>query len=128
MSPSDNVKQAWPRNVTSIVSSILLLIFGWGALERAGQLEADGDADEHPQPGLLGEQRLDRPQPGLPSLSFVASRTACSWAASNQPPSAIAAASTRCSEGAARITTSWASRNRVGSVSSAIAASSSASV
>jgi hypothetical protein len=33
--------------------------------QRSGQLESDGDADEHPETGLLGEQRSDCSYPFL---------------------------------------------------------------
>ena len=93
------------------------------------QLEPDRDADEHPQPGLLGEQRLHRPDPlgGVVVRRPPHEPPGCA-PMSNQPPSASAVASTRCSEGAARATRSCARRSRSGSAIAAIAASSSASV
>ena len=65
MSPSDSVKQAWPRKRTSIVSqssSVVCLVL---AAELARELESDRDADEHPEPRLLGEQRPHRADPLL---------------------------------------------------------------
>src|SRR5579875_788114 len=67
-SPSVSVNAACPRKRMSM-GSVLLVGFGVlrfaPTLERALQLEPDGDADEHPELGLLGHERADRPQPGL---------------------------------------------------------------
>src|SRR4051794_31798120 len=52
VSPSDSSKQAWPRKRMSMCSALLVLEF-------VRQREADGHADQHAQPGLLGDQRAD---------------------------------------------------------------------
>src|ERR1700761_9781919 len=69
VSPSDSSNAAWPRKRTSIVGSVLLLVFGISALQRVRQLVADRDSHQHPQSRLLGQQGLDRPQPRL-ALGF----------------------------------------------------------
>ena len=53
----------------SIVSSLLL--GGCQGRELLGELEADRYADEHPQPGLLGDQRTHR---GYPLLRILMTR------------------------------------------------------
>ncbi len=57
MLPSEIVKQAWPRNRTWVIESVLLCrgMAGRGA-ELTCQLESDRDADQHAQPGFLGQQ------------------------------------------------------------------------
>src|SRR3954453_18242423 len=55
VSPSLSSKQAWPRKRMSIwvlPASIVVVEF-------ARQLPADGDAHQHPDPRLLGEERAD---------------------------------------------------------------------
>src|SRR3954454_2955187 len=53
VSPSVSSKQAWPRNRMSMLSPSVVVEF-------ARQLPADGHAHEHPDPRLLGEERVDR--------------------------------------------------------------------
>src|SRR5438552_2777396 len=60
--PSDSSKQAWPRKRMSIFSSCRC---GLRRLEFPGQLPSHGDAHEHPDPGLLGEERADGADPLL---------------------------------------------------------------
>ena len=55
--PSSSRKQAWPRNVISTLGLLSL------SHELVGELEPDGDADEHPEPRLLGDERADGEQP-----------------------------------------------------------------
>src|SRR4051794_20676813 len=55
VSPSLSSKQAWPRKRMSIRFSS-----GSVVVEFSGQLPADGDPHQHPDPGLLGEQRPHR--------------------------------------------------------------------
>ena len=69
-----------------------------------GELETDGDADEHRQARLLGKQRADRHEALIRITGPTASLTAALWAASNQPPSCSALPSTRSRLGAARLT------------------------
>src|SRR3954452_802822 len=51
--PSESSKQLWPRKRMSIGSVLL------GVVEQVGELQPGGDADQHRQPRLLGEQRAD---------------------------------------------------------------------
>src|ERR1041384_8286627 len=69
-SPSLSSKHDWPWNLISISA----ISFGIGGLARVRglarvhlllQRPADGDADHHPHPRLLGEQRADRGDPLL---------------------------------------------------------------
>ena len=79
------------------------------AIELLGQLEADGDADQHPEPRLLGHECAQR-APGARAI-VAAARPARRWLrgpAPNQPPSDSASASTRWRPGAAWVTISWA--------------------
>src|SRR4051795_1092317 len=55
VSPSLSSKQAWPRKRMSIRFSS-----GSVVVEFSGQLPADRDSHQHPDPRLLGEQRPDR--------------------------------------------------------------------
>src|SRR4051812_31684714 len=52
--PSESSKQLWPRKRMSIGSVLL------GVVEQVGELQAGGDADEHRQARLLGDQRAHR--------------------------------------------------------------------
>src|SRR4051812_17106137 len=52
-------KAAWPRNRISMS----FLLGDRMAGELPSQLDADRDADEHPQAGLLGDQCADGPLP-----------------------------------------------------------------
>ena len=83
--------------------------------ELAREAEPDGDADEHADAGLLGQQRAHR---GDALLDVAAARrpaaTACSWAWPNQPPSASASSSTRWICGAARATRSCGGAQALG--------------
>src|SRR4051794_14857611 len=49
--PSLSVKQEWPRKLMSMSLGVLPC-----GLQFVSQLEADGDADEHPEPGLLRDE------------------------------------------------------------------------
>ena len=126
-SPSLSSKQAWPRKRISICSVLLVRS---SRLQLLGQRPADGDADHHPHPRLLGEQGAHRGQPLLLAgrrLGRLADLAPRAPRRTSRPPRAPAA-STRCSFGAAAATTDSASRKRSGSVSASIAASSSSSL
>src|SRR5215210_9338599 len=56
-SPAVSSTAEWPRKRMSIAASVLPLH------QFMGQLEADGDADQHAHPGLLGEQRTHSGEP-----------------------------------------------------------------
>ena len=91
--------------------------------QLAGELEPDGDADEHAQARLLGDQRAHRAQ-ALVGIVGARRRAICaSWASPNQPPAASASLRTRCRPGAAWVTISWAWAKRSESPSAATAAS-----
>src|SRR5947209_1774944 len=67
-SPSEISKQAWPRKRMSGIGRVPLVRGLWGGttqIELLGERESDRDADEHAEPGLLGEQHLYRPVPLL---------------------------------------------------------------
>src|SRR5829696_3724724 len=59
VSPSSMRKQAWPRNVISMSGAPL----GSLSHQLVGELEADGDADQHAEPGLLVDERPHGRQP-----------------------------------------------------------------
>src|SRR3954471_13095740 len=72
VSPSLSSKQAWPRKRMSIRFSS-----GSVVVEFSGQLPADRDSHQHPDPRLLGEQRPDRTDAvggmgGVPRLQQLA--------------------------------------------------------
>ena len=62
-----------------------------GVRELLGELEPDRDADQHPEPGLLGDERAHRAQPLVGILLRARPDATCaSWAEPNQSPSASA--------------------------------------
>src|SRR3954453_8670716 len=50
-------RKRWSSN-DALSSGVLLSCVG-GVLELLRQLQSDRDADEHPEPGLLGDERTD---------------------------------------------------------------------
>src|SRR5688500_6032161 len=70
--PSESSKVAWPRKRISMVETSVIweregssLVVAWGWPQFAGQLPANRHADQHPHPGLLGQQRAEGRQPLL---------------------------------------------------------------
>ena len=125
-SPSVSSKQAWPRNLMSIVRR--LRCRDVRVRQAHGRLRADGHADEHAHPRLLGHERLDPLGPrglvGLGNRSAHCER----WASPNQPPSSSACASTRWSWGARTVRARSAPAKRSGSESARTADSTCSSV
>ena len=124
VSPSLSSKHEWPWNLISI-AQLLSFGFGLGSRQLLVQCPADGDANHHPHPRLLGEQGATAAIRSSGSGTVAAFSASASCDSPNQPPSASAAASTFCSCGAARATIRSASAKRSASISRSIAASSS---
>ena len=92
------------KEVGSPSGSVLLVRFV-RLTQLLGQRPADGDADHHAHPRLLGEQGADGGQPLLLVGRGAALRSSPSCASPNQPPASSASARTRCSFGARPATT-----------------------